>query len=682
VGRASKITVSRYFDVRIADDALEAAFIEGSVRSAQKKRHRYGTAWSLFCCFSIGSKLFTSMHVVWEPRSSAFGWMVLLGYVGWLLTTCMTACVVYRAKSYTLEAYRVWIRWLSVCGFFLCLMVGCGLPVVLEQGALQPGDCHRQNHSASHLYSGWFLHVLNVTFAGFFCFGSSNRTQAATTITSWILGMTMAVVQVHDHALLSGDSFMYWSFILLHTSCCVGVLVAYQWICKAQRQGFLYTSMLVAQVQSEKDKTMSFELRKRAEARAKGEQAVCAWVCHEVRVLRQTCHFRFIVLILCSFPQIRNPLNALQFCIDEVIKDHDSVATHSGTMQQCNKHILSVITNMLDLSKLTEGKLRIKKQPFDLGACLSSVSMICKPLLRKGVEMRLDIRPNSLERIDGDPVLLRQLLVNLVCNAAQVVSKGFIEVVFEQVEDDLFIRISDTGPGLVASQIPFIFERYHQLGPGRSGGSGLGMVLAQQIAKASGAEITVKSPWQENGQPGTSMELVLYGCVLPNIPDAVVLCVEDAVDEFASVRDLKGILVVEDEPMNRMIMGAKLDAVKRLADCNANVVFVPSAEEGLALVAADLRRFGLLLVDEHLTNNGVQGMLGSVMIQAVRQKGYQGIVLSVSGNCMPADIAKYKRAGADLTWPKPYPSPNEMARSIGQCMEQREAQRLRRVAVL
>ena len=60
VGRASKITVSRYFDVRIADDALEAAFIEGSVRSAQKKRHRYGTAWSLFCCFSIGSKLFTS----------------------------------------------------------------------------------------------------------------------------------------------------------------------------------------------------------------------------------------------------------------------------------------------------------------------------------------------------------------------------------------------------------------------------------------------------------------------------------------------------------------------------------------------------------------------------------------------------------------------------------------------
>jgi signal transduction histidine kinase len=55
-------------------------------------------------------------------------------------------------------------------------------------------------------------------------------------------------------------------------------------------------------------------------------------------------------------PQIRNPLNALQFCIEEVIQDHNSVQIHASTMQQCNTHILSVITNMLDLSKLTEGK--------------------------------------------------------------------------------------------------------------------------------------------------------------------------------------------------------------------------------------------------------------------------------------------------------------------------------------
>jgi signal transduction histidine kinase len=77
------------------------------------------------------------------------------------------------------------------------------------------------------------------------------------------------------------------------------------------------------------------EREQKAEERAVGEQAVCNWVCHE----------------------IRNPLNALQFCIEEVTKDHSLVETHTGTMQQCSKHILSVITNMLELSKLTEGKI-------------------------------------------------------------------------------------------------------------------------------------------------------------------------------------------------------------------------------------------------------------------------------------------------------------------------------------
>jgi signal transduction histidine kinase len=76
--------------------------------------------------------------------------------------------------------------------------------------------------------------------------------------------------------------------------------------------------------------------------------------------------------------QIRNPLNALAFAIEEVIKDHDCVITHAATMQQCNKHILSVITNMLDLSKLAEGKMAIKKESFDLCACALSVDMICR----------------------------------------------------------------------------------------------------------------------------------------------------------------------------------------------------------------------------------------------------------------------------------------------------------------
>jgi hypothetical protein len=179
--------------------------------------------------------------------------------------------------------------------------------------------------------------------------------------------------------------------------------------------------------------------------------------------------------------------------------------------------------------------------------------------------------------------------VNLVCNAAQAVHHGFIEVVFEQVgEHHCAIRVSDTGPGAThtpvyrvyiamasyvcdwlscvvctagvdASQIPLLFEKYKQLGPGRSsGGSGLGLVLAQQIAAAFGTRITVRSPWQESGQAGTSMEILLRDCVVMPVnvgAEIAIICVETARDDFEAVRDLKGILVVEDEQLNRMVSG-------------------------------------------------------------------------------------------------------------------------------
>ena len=111
--------------------------------------------------------------------------------------------------------------------------------------------------------------------------------------------------------------------------------------------------------------------------------------------------------------------------------------------------------------------------------------------------------------------------------------------------------------GIEEKQIPLLFEKYEQLGPdGRSGGgSGLGMVLAQQIATAFGTSITVRSPWQENCQAGTSMEIFLHGSVV--VPTSVVtqipVCIEMVADDFEVVRDLKGILVVEDEQINRMV---------------------------------------------------------------------------------------------------------------------------------
>ena len=105
--------------------------------------------------------------------------------------------------------------------------------------------------------------------------------------------------------------------------------------------------------------------------------------------------------------------DTLYHSIEEVVKDHELVLTHAGTMQQCSTHILSVITNMLNLSKLTEGKMVIQSKTFDLRECARSIDMICRPLVREGVELRVLFEPASLVRMEGDTVLIKQWLGKL-----------------------------------------------------------------------------------------------------------------------------------------------------------------------------------------------------------------------------------------------------------------------------
>ena len=149
-------------------------------------------------------------------------------------------------------------------------------------------------------------------------------------------------------------------------------------------------------------------------------------------------------------------------------------------------------------------------------------------------------------------------------------------MVFQRKESDCSIRVTDSGPGLKPSQLPELFERYKQMRPGRTGGSGLGLVLAQQIANAFGSDIVVKSPWQKDGQPGTCMEMLLRDCITEeeeeldhvSIDVAGLELAEAKVDDFAVARALRGVLIVEDEKMNQMVRRSHARQTRRTTLCN------------------------------------------------------------------------------------------------------------------
>jgi hypothetical protein len=266
-----RAAVRRMVDVCIVDDELEAAFIKDSARSDMAK-YRYGVMFAFACLLGVLCVLFfgrEALHVLGPATNLLCG----LAYIAWLLATCTGAVLVRRVEHCTLEAYSARMRWAATIGYFSCVAVGCWLALMLEQVAYgthaQCAGLMNQSHVLALFIGGWFVFVVNIVCT-FFCFLSSQRTQAGALIASWVFGIAAAIVSNRNR---DSKAFLV-SFTILHSLCCLGVLVAFIAFGKMRRQAFLYARTLLAEVQSEREK--------QAEARAVGEKAVCAWVCHEV----------------------------------------------------------------------------------------------------------------------------------------------------------------------------------------------------------------------------------------------------------------------------------------------------------------------------------------------------------------------------------------------------------------
>ena len=126
---------------------------------------------------------------------------------------------------------------------------------------------------------------------------------------------------------------------------------------------------------------------------------------------------------------------------------------------------------------------------------------------------------------------------------------------------------------------------------------------------------------------------------------------------FGGAQPLKRVLVVEDDPVNAMLMTAMLRTDPIMSDLQLDVQAVPTAEQALELIPAanNERLFDLVIFDEHLEAGGGQ-MLGSDAIKYLRQQGVDCIMISCSGNCTPEDAEAYLQKGASFVWPKPYPT--------------------------
>jgi PAS domain S-box-containing protein len=199
--------------------------------------------------------------------------------------------------------------------------------------------------------------------------------------------------------------------------------------------------------------------------------------------------------------EVRTPLNAVlgytELMLDGIYGPFPEKAQSVLQRVQLNgKHLLALINDILDLSKVEAGELAISAEPFSMPAVVHSALAATEGLARaKGIELRADL-PRDLPTGFGDERRLTQVLLNLIGNAIKFTEAGCVDVGVRVAGERFRISVADTGAGIAEEDLERIFESFQQ-GSGaianRTGGTGLGLAISKRIAELHGGTIRVRS---------------------------------------------------------------------------------------------------------------------------------------------------------------------------------------------
>ena len=200
--------------------------------------------------------------------------------------------------------------------------------------------------------------------------------------------------------------------------------------------------------------------------------------------------------------ELRTPLNAIIGFSDmlhtKTVTSPEKIHQYSGYVKQAAEHLLALINGILDVSKIQAGKLSVDREPIDIGPILASCLLIIEAKAReKGIIVETNI-PASLPRILGDPLRLKQILINLLGNAVKFTPEnGRIHVEAQMLQQDYaVISVTDTGVGMTPSEVETAMRPFGQIDTAfnkRHEGTGLGLPIAYALARLHGGDLRIDS---------------------------------------------------------------------------------------------------------------------------------------------------------------------------------------------
>ena len=351
--------------------------------------------------------------------------------------------------------------------------------------------------------------------------------------------------------------------------------------------------------------------------------------------------------------EIRTPLTSI-IGFAELLLTRDVAADEKEaavrTIIRNGRHLLDVINDILDLSKIETGQVELERIDIDLPILLRDlVTLVAGRAEEKSLEFAVQPHLPLPARFAGDPVRLKQILLNLCSNAIKFTQRGSVRISVRYQADPpaLLFTVSDTGIGMTPEQQSRLFQPFVQADVSttrRYGGTGLGLYLSNQLAAALGARIRVRS------EPGKGSRFQLVLPLPAAVPADELLTLEGdlriyeraefAISAFAAP-DLRGrVLLAEDGVDNQRLLAAYL----RQAGLDVTVV-----GNGRDAVETALRReFELVLMDIQMPV-----LDGVAATQMLRGAGYSRPIVALTANVMKSDVQRYREIGCDDVLAKP-----------------------------
>jgi signal transduction histidine kinase/CheY-like chemotaxis protein len=340
--------------------------------------------------------------------------------------------------------------------------------------------------------------------------------------------------------------------------------------------------------------------------------------------------------------EIRTPLTSIIGYADGILLgDIDKAEQERVTkiIAENGNHLLSVINDILDISKIEANKLDFESIPTPLFSILAQIeSVVGKRARDKGLAFHLEYEYPLPAQINTDPTRLKQILFNLTNNAIKFTDQGYVGLSVSMLDNRLQIKVKDSGEGISVQQQEKLFQPFTQADSSinrRFGGTGLGLSISRRLAKGLGGDINIESAPRKGSTFTLNIDLVVVqdspwinsvGEIWQSTPTKSM--------QPAILPNFVGnkVLLADDHPNNRELISILL---KRM---NISVTEVENGKQALDTIF--YQKFDLILLDIHMPQ-----MDGTEALKQIRAAGNYTPVIALTANNMKHEIEHYMRIG-------------------------------------